>query len=63
METEGIKFMMNHNDTKIMQKCALEILSLCKDPSKLETIRKQFKNSNTINSFENYCNKISNLLI
>jgi hypothetical protein len=63
METEGIKFLMNHNDNKIMQKCALEILNLCKDSTKLETIRKQFMNSDTINSFENYCNKITNLLI
>ena len=54
-ETEGIKYFMNHEDPKVMQRCALEILKLAKDVDKLEEIRYKFKNSQTIQTLDNYC--------
>jgi glycosyltransferase involved in cell wall biosynthesis len=57
-ETEGIKYSMNHNDPKVMQKCALEILQLAKDNNKLEQIRNTFKNSNTIQPLNVYCDTL-----
>ena len=59
METEGIKYTMNHEDSKIMQKCALEILKLSKDINKLDEIRNNFKNSPTIQTLDNYCEVLS----
>lgn len=59
METEGIKYTMNHEDSKIMQKCALEILKLSKDTNKLDEIRNNFKNSPTIQTLDNYCELLS----
>ena len=54
-ETEGIKYLMNHEDKKIMQKCALEILKLSKDIDKLDEIRSNFINSPTIQTLDYYC--------
>ena len=61
METEGVKFITNHEDPKIMQRCALEILKLAKDTNKLEELRSNFKNSTTIQTLDNYCYKMANL--
>ena len=63
METEGVKFTTNHEDPKVMQRCALEILKLAKDTDKLEEIRSNFKNSSTIQTLDNYCNKMVNLIL
>jgi hypothetical protein len=63
METEGVKFITNHEDPKIMQRCALEILKLAKDTTKLEELRCSFKNTNTIQTLDTYCNKMANLLL
>jgi hypothetical protein len=43
LEREGIKFDMNHEDTKIMQKIALHILKLMKTPSEIDNLRQHFK--------------------
>jgi hypothetical protein len=50
---------MNHEDPKIMQRCALEILKLAKDINKLEEIRSNFKNSPTIQTLDSYCEVLS----
>lgn len=63
METEGIKFVTNHEDPKLLQRCALEILKLAKDTNKLEEIRTQFKKSPTIQTLDNYCSKMVNVLL
>ncbi len=63
METEGVKFITNHEDPKVMQRCGLEILKLAKDTNKLEEIRNIFKKSNSIQTLDNYYNKIINLII
>lgn len=61
METEGVKFYMNHQDPKVMQRCALEILNLAKDTNKLKEIQHSFKNSNSIQTHESYCNQMTNI--
>jgi glycosyltransferase involved in cell wall biosynthesis len=63
METEGVKFTTNHEDPKIMQRCALEILKLAKDTNKIEELRSNFKNSTTIQTLDNYCYKMANLIL
>jgi hypothetical protein len=50
---------MNHEDKKVMQRCALEILQLAKDTDKLEEIRNNFRNSPTIQSLDKYCDLIN----
>ena len=50
---------MNHEDSKVMQRCALEILKLAKDTNKLEEIRSNFKKSPTIQTLDNYCEVLS----
>jgi hypothetical protein len=59
VETEGIRHLMNHEDPKIMQRCALEILKLSKDIDKLDEIRSNFRNSPTIQTLDSYCEVLS----
>jgi hypothetical protein len=52
IEREGIKFDINHEDQKGLQKIALNILNLIKDQNKLNEIRELYKKSPTILSWE-----------
>lgn len=45
LEREGIRFDMNHEDFKLMQKIALHILQLIKDQEKLNFIRSELLNN------------------
>lgn len=62
-ETEGIKYDINHLDSKSMQQCALLILKLLKDDNKLEEIRNNIKNNATIYTIDEYCNIFYNTLL
>ena len=55
-ETDGIKFNINHLDSKNMQKCALEILKSAKDNNTLAEIRNNMKNNLNVQSLDEYCN-------
>jgi hypothetical protein len=62
LETEGIRFDMNHEDSRIMQRIALEILKVMRDTEKVNEIRNNFKKSTTIESCDIVCEKLSNIL-
>jgi glycosyltransferase involved in cell wall biosynthesis len=55
-ETEGIKYDVNHLDSKSMQQCALLILKLLKDDNKLEEIKNDIRNNLIFHTLDEYCN-------
>ena len=59
LETDGIRFHMNHEDSKGMQRIGLEILQLMKDQKKLDQIRNQFYNNiDQTQNWNQYCYKL-----
>ena len=62
LETEGIRFDMNHEEPKVMQRIALEILKLMKDTSKIDQLRTSFKESNTIENLDSVYEKTYNII-
>jgi hypothetical protein len=62
LETEGIKFDMNHEEPKVMQRIGLEILKLMRDHEKVNGIREEFKKSKTIESWDTVCEKVYNYI-
>ena len=53
---------MNHEEQKVMQRIALEILKLAKDNDKVNSIREEFKKSKTIESWDTVCEKVYNYI-
>ena len=62
LETEGIKFDTNHEEQKVLQRIALEILKLMREHDKVTSIREEFKKSKTIESWNTVCEKVYNYI-
>ncbi len=62
LETEGVKFDMNHEEQKVMQRIGLEILKLMREHDKVNSIREEFKKSKTIESWDTVCEKVYNYI-
>lgn len=59
LETESIKFDMDHNNVEKMRNIALQIIELMKNQEKLESIRNHFS---SIETWEQVCDKIYNFV-
>jgi glycosyltransferase involved in cell wall biosynthesis len=57
-EIEGIKYDMNHENQKVMQRIALEILKVMRDTDNVNKIREQLKSAGNIYSWDTFCSKM-----
>jgi hypothetical protein len=62
LETEGIKFDMNHEEPKVMQRIALEILKIMRDNEKIKEIRNNFKKNLKYETWNTVCENIYKIL-